>query len=78
MGPSLQVEALVHVELLLEPQEWDGERRYAADLAGQWLVGGRPVDIREPVDEKRKNGDDADQEKESTIDAHARESIGEP
>src|SRR5437868_12957541 len=75
MRAALQVEAFVHVDLLRESQKADVQCRDAADLAGKRLVGGRPVDIREPVDENGKQGEDANQKKEATIDAHRRESI---
>ena len=77
MGTALQVEASVDIDLLREAEKANVERRDTAHRAGQRLIGGRPVDIREPIDEKGEQGDDANHEKESTIDAHAMESIGE-
>src|SRR5207237_9562619 len=76
--PALQIEAFMHVDLLREPEETDVERRDAPDRASQRLIGGQPIDVREPVDEEGKYGNDGNQSQESTIDAHARESIGEP
>src|SRR5207302_4854107 len=70
---TLQIEALVDEDLLLEAEEWDGERRNAAERAGQRLTGRQPVDVGEPVDEDGNHGNDGNQCQESTIDAHARE-----
>ena len=74
---ALQVEPLVDVDLLVEAQKWDRECRRAANRASQRLVGCQPVDVGEPVDEDGNHGNDGNQCQESTIDAHARESIGE-
>ena len=73
MCAALQVEPLVDIDLLLEAEEWDGERRNAAEGAGQRLTGRQPVDVGEPIDEEGNDANDGNQCQESTIDAHARE-----
>ena len=67
---TLEVEALVHEDRRVEPQEWDRERGRALERSGQRLVGRRPIDVGESVDEERKERHDADQEKQAAVDAH--------